>query len=88
MKINEARILRECYHYICVSDNEKELLGKQTYKWEYPYQLKDKSKSSKKAFIGLGQWSNTKRKVICIVNKQGIIYFDLKALKRLLKEFE
>ena len=88
MKINEARILRDCYNYIHISDCNKEMLGKRIYEWDVPFDLRNTSKSSKKAFIGLGQWSNTKRKVICIVNKQGIIYFDLKALKRLLKEFE
>ena len=90
MKLNELKILKDCYFRLHISDRDlkKGLLGKRTYKWDTPYDLKNLAEATKRAFIGLGKWKNNTTKFICIANEKDIYYFDLIALKELIKEIE
>ena len=88
MKEGEAKVLLSCRDNLILDSRNKKLLGKRTYEWGVPADLQRLAHKYKRAFIGLMRWRNTQEQTICIAYKNGIIYFDVEALKRLLKEFK
>ena len=67
--------------------SSKDKLGKKTYECDVPGDIIQMAKRTKRRYVGVGTWLNTKQKFICFVSPNDSFYIDAHAFREAIDLF-